>query len=408
MNYILLILLFITCQHSGFAATFTINKPELFQKTLKNCQAYDTVVVEPGLYRVKQIFIDKPLYLRGIGMPVLDGEMKYEVITIRSANVTVSGFKIMNSGRSSMQDLAGIRILNSRNVTIEKNHLVNTFFGIYSQYGEHCRILNNKLEASAKLEQRSGNGIHCWKSDSMVIRNNSIKGHRDGIYFEFVTNSVITGNRSSGNLRYGLHFMFSNDDIYTSNIFSDNGAGVAVMFSKNVSMLHNSFQNNWGDAAYGLLLKEISDGMIQDNLFANNTSGIYMEGANRVTVEKNIFRDNGWGIKIQSSCLDVNVNTNNFIGNTFDIATNGSLQVNNFNGNYWDRYDGYDLDKNHLGDIPYHPVSMFSMLIEKYPASMLLFRSFITNLLDRTEKIIPSIIPENLVDNTPLMKQVAL
>ena len=133
-----------------------------------------------------------------------------------------------------------------------------------------------------------------------------------------------------------------------------------------------------------------------------------MEGANRVTVEKNIFSNNGWGIKIQSSCLDVNVHTNNFIGNTFDIATNGSLQVNNFNGNYWDRYDGYDLDKNHLGDIPYHPVSMFSMLIEKYPASMLLFRSFITNLLDRTEKIIPSIIPENLVDNTPLMKQVAL
>ena len=34
---------------------------------------------------------------------------------------------------------------------------------------------------------------------------------------------------------------------------------------------------------------------------------------------------------------------------------------------------------------------------------MMLFRSFITSLLDKTEKLIPSLTPENLKDNTPLM-----
>jgi nitrous oxidase accessory protein len=36
---------------------------------------------------------------------------------------------------------------------------------------------------------------------------------------------------------------------------------------------------------------------------------------------------------------------------------------------------------------------------------MMLFRSFITSLMDKTEKIIPSITPENLKDDYPLMRK---
>lgn len=64
---------------------------------------------------------------------------------------------------------------------------------------------------------------------------------RDGIYLEFADNCEITNNQSIDNLRYGLHFMFSNDDIYRGNIFENNGAGVAVMFSKELKcMIINS------------------------------------------------------------------------------------------------------------------------------------------------------------------------
>ena len=87
-----------------------------------------------------------------------------------------------------------------------------------------------------------------------------------------------------------------------------------------------------------------------------------------------------------TSCVDVILDQNNFIGNTFDVGTNGSLVLNTFNNNYWDKYEGYDLNKDKIGDIPYRPVSMYSMIVEKYPPAMILFRSFITSLLDRTEK----------------------
>ena len=202
--------------------------------------------------------------------------------------------------------------------------------------------------------------------------------------------------------------MFSNDDSYISNLFKNNGAGVAVMFSKSLKMFNNTFEENWGDSAYGLLLKEISDGYIFNNHFIKNTAAIYMEGTSRIKMEKNVFESNGWAIKVQASCMDNELVSNNFLGNTFDISTNGSLVLNTFNSNYWDKYEGYDLDKNGTGDVPYHPLSLFAVLTEKNPSSMLLFRSFMITLLDKSEKVLPSITPDNFIDNTPLMKSLPL
>ena len=110
-------------------------------------------------------------------------------------------------------------------------------------------------------------------------------------------------------------------------------------------------------------------------------------------------------MQIQASCMDINIIKNNFIGNTFDVGTNGSLMLNNFNNNYWDKYEGYDLNKDQIGDVPFRPVSLYSLIVEKNPPAMMLFRSFITSLMDKTEKILPSITPENLQDKFPMMKK---
>ena len=79
-----------------------------------------------------------------------------------------------------------------------------------------------------------------------------------------------------------------------------------------------------------------------------------------------------------------------------------------FNGNYWDKYEGYDLDKNGVGDVPFHPLSLFSVITENNPSAMLLFRSFMITLLDKSEKVLPSITPDNFVDKTPLMHSLPL
>lgn len=366
----------------------------------------DTVLVLPGTYKEGNIIINKPISLIGEGMPILDGEKKHEPISVKSAHVTIQGFKIKGSGHSSINDVAGIKIYNTHHVKVLDNVLDDNFFGVYSQNSKHLEIIGNQIKAYGTAEQLIGNGIHGWKSDSLLIENNEIIGHRDGVYLEFVTHTHVNKNHSEGNLRYGLHFMFSHDNSYVENIFRANGAGVAVMYTKNVHMENNKFEENWGDSAYGLLLKDISDSKIINNTFDRNTTGIFMEGSNRIHIENNLFQGNGWSVKIQASCMDNDFKNNNFLQNTFDVATNGTLTLNNFENNYWDKYEGYDLDKDGIGDIPFRPVSLFSMLVERYPSAMLLFRSFMVTLFDRTEKLLPSLTPEGLKDEKPRMKSV--
>jgi nitrous oxidase accessory protein len=368
----------------------------------------DTVFVDKGLYCEGNIVIDKPLVLKGIGNPVLDGQKKYEIISIKSPYVTVDGFFVKNSGQSSMQDISGIRVHNTHHVAVTGNTLEDNFFGIYLQQSSHCIVKNNRLTAFGKAEHLIGNGIHSWKSDSLLVLNNFITGHRDGIYLEFTTNSEVQKNISHGNLRYGLHFMFAHHNNYTFNTFSNNGAGVAVMYTHHVNMKGNIFKDNWGDAAYGILLKEITDSHIEHNEFSGNTMAIFMEGASRIRINNNKFNANGWALKIQASCMDNSIGKNNFRGNTFDVATNSSLVLNTFDKNYWDKYEGYDLNKDGIGDVPYRPVSLFSMIVERYPPAMILFRSFMVTLLDRTEKMIPGMTPEQLKDTMPSMKPLNL
>ncbi|WP_449436865.1 nitrous oxide reductase family maturation protein NosD [Pedobacter steynii] len=378
------------------------------QKAIDLSQNGDTILVDPGIYKEKNIIIQKSVTLKGINYPVLDGENKHAIISIKASNATVEGFKLQHTGRSEIRDLGAIMIYDSYKITALNNILEDSNFGIYVQNSKRCTIKDNSITAYGKDEVQSGNGIHCWRSDSLVIVGNKIKGHRDGLYFEFVKNSLIWRNVSTRNVRYGIHFMFSNHNTYVSNVFERNEAGVAVMYSKNIHMYNNHFLNNWGDAAYGILLKDITDSDISGNHFTKNTVGLHMEGCSRIKLYKNIFSRNGWAVKIQASCDNNDFTMNNFIGNTFDVGTNGSLVLNKFTGNFWDKYEGYDLFKDNTGDVPYHPVSMYSMIIDSNPAALMLFRSLIVSLLDKTEKILPGVTPENLKDNEPVMRQIPL
>lgn len=368
----------------------------------------DTITVYPGIYKEHDLSLDKNVYLKGIDHPTIDGENITTVISVHANGATIDGFKIINSGISQRSDLAGILIVDSYHVVIKNNKVSNNQFGIYSQHSRSCTIKDNIINSNAKNEVLSGNGIHAWRSDSLLIIGNHVSGHRDGIYFEFVTNSLVWRNISRKNIRYGIHFMFSHHDTYISNIFEKNESGVAVMYTNHVHMYNNYFLDNWGAAAYGILLKDITDSDISGNHFSHNTTAIEMEGGNRNNLYKNTFNNNGWAIKISASSIENNIYDNNFFSNTFDIATNGTMVVNTFNGNYWDKYEGYDLNRDGVGDVPYHPVSMYSMIIQSNPAALMLFRSIIVSLLDKTEKLLPGITPENLKDDRPYMKPLKL
>ena len=389
------------------ARTIVVGKDQpitSIRKAIELAKEKDTILVQAGIYKEGNIVVNKNIILLGQNYPVLDGEKKFEIFTVSGVNITIKGFQLQNCGQSAMNDYASIKVIDAKNILIEDNRVINSFFGIHFGNSSYITIRHNSISGSPTSEQNTGNGIHLWKCNHALIDHNYITGHRDGIYFEFVTESTIQNNLSEKNIRYGLHFMFSNDDNYFNNTFNNNGAGVAVMYSHKVKMEGNNFQMNWGPSSYGILLKDISDSYIQHNTFYKNSVGIHMEGSSRINAFKNIFKENGWAIKVQASCDDNNFYQNNFYGNSFDIATNGTMMLNKFYNNYWDKYEGYDRNKDGVGDVPYHPVSMYSMIVEQNPNSLILLRSFMVSLLDKAEKAIPSLTPENLTDDKPMIK----
>ena len=401
------VLLLVFACHFAFSKTIMVSK-ESTQKSIKEAiniaVPFDTILVKPGHYIEYDIQIDKPLYIIGEDLPVIDGDHKSEIIIIMSDSVLFKGFQIQNVGFSFIKDWAGIKIDNTDYCTIEDNILLDSYFGIYLKKSNYSIIRNNILRGIAKDEVNSGNGIHLWYCDNITIEKNQISGHRDGIYFEFVEHSNISENLSENNIRYGLHFMFSDHDDYIGNTFKNNGTGVAVMFSNFINMKNNFFMDNWGTSNYGLLFKEIYDGELSGNVFQNNTTAIFADGSNRIKIINNEFRSNGWAMNIFSSCMDNEIAYNNYISNTFDLTTNGTRHTNNYHDNYWDQYAGYDLDKDGVGDVPYRPVKLFSYLIGKVPEAIILLRSFFIDMINLAEKVAPVLTPQSLMDERPRMK----
>lgn len=410
MRYLITILLIaFACTGSARMIIVGPNQPvRTLKQAITLANDNDTILLEPGIYHEGSVTLRKSISIIGQKGAILDGEKKYETLLISGKNILIKGLEFRNSGYSAMNDFASIKLVDCSHVIIESNAVFNAYFAIHISNSSFVTVRNNTIAGTPRSEQLTGNGIHLWKSNNALIENNHIQGQRDGIYFEFVTFSTIRNNRSEKNIRYGLHFMFSNDDNYINNTFHDNGAGVAVMYSKKVKMEGNHFEQNWGPSAYGILLKDISDSYISHNTFFKNTVAIHLEGTSRIKIERNSFKENGWAIKVQASCENNDFTQNNFKGNSFDVGTNGSISLNTFANNYWDKYEGYDINKDGIGDIPYHPVSMYSMIVEQNPATLMLFRSFTVQLLDKAEKAIPSLTPENLTDEKPLMKALKL
>ena len=107
----------------------------------------DTILVASGSYKEGNLIISKQLTLIGDKYPIIDGQNKYEVFSIKASKVVIDGFKISHSGTSNLEDYAGIKIYDSREVTIQNNILDDTYFGIYLQYAKNCLIKNNQLKA---------------------------------------------------------------------------------------------------------------------------------------------------------------------------------------------------------------------------------------------------------------------
>ena len=387
------------------ATIYTIDSKESLFKNYDECSAGDTLFIKAGEYNIPELVIAKAITLIGESGAVLDATDQGQLVKITADSVVVQGLTFQHVQTSFIDDNAAVKVDNAKYCSIQNNVFRDTFFAIYLAKSQNIKIVGNQIHSNATRESTSGNGIHLWYCKDIHISENKVTGHRDGIYLEFVRDSFIVRNFSANNLRYGLHFMFSDNCTYSYNTLQENGAGVAVMYTKKVKMTDNKFYHNWGSAAFGLLLKEIADSYIQRNKFIQNSVGLYAESSNRNVVQGNTFTQNGWAVKIMGNCLQNEFTQNEFLGNSFDVATNSQFNYNNFRANYWDKYTGYDLNRDGVGDVPYRPVSLFSYLVEKNEPALVLLNSFFIEMLNVAEKALPILTPGTLEDPVPRMRR---
>jgi nitrous oxidase accessory protein len=365
----------------------------------------DVVLVPAGTYREPTIVVRTAgVTLAGRDWPVLDGAGERAVLILEANDVTVRGLVVTGTGISNLEDRAGIRARNAHRCRIEGNRLRDNLFGIYLERSAGCVVRNNEVEASGTSQTTSGNGIHLWQSPDALVEDNHVTGQRDGIYFEFSSGGLTRRNVSERNQRYGLHFMYSDSCRYERNTFAANAAGVAVMYSRGVTIAYNRFADAWGGGAYGLLLKEILGGELRGNAFERNSTGLFLEGAARLAIRDNDFTQNGWAARVFADATDNHFTGNRFRANAFDVTTNSRSANSTFEGNWWDAYRGYDLNRDGVGDVPFHPVRLFALVVEQHPASLLLLRSPTVAVLDAAERVLPMLTPEALVDRRPLIR----
>lgn len=370
----------------------------------------DIIEVHAGTYD-ENVILDRSVQLVGVGRPVIRGTGHASVVMVTADHCAVRGFVIEHSGGMLVDEDSGI-LLKSSNNQIENNDLRDVLFGIYLLQSDHNYIAGNTIVGRPLLDFGDrGSGIHIWNSSYNTLERNTISEARDGMYLQNAYHSQIRDNRIH-DLRYGLHYMFSEDNEFEGNLFYNNVAGAAIMYSKRIGLRRNAFLHNRGFASYGVLFQEAQDCTAEDNIVSDNAVGIFMEALKKSALRRNLVAGNDVALKVFFSATGNRFEKNNFIENLSPLELVGRRSDNLWNGpvagNYWSDYEGFDLDEDGVGDLPYRIQNIFEHLEAEMPLLRLYLFSPAAQSLALAERGFPVFQEERDTDNRPLMKPVAI
>jgi nitrous oxidase accessory protein len=376
------------------------------QRALAEAQSGDVIFVQPGIYE-GNLVLDKRVRLVGVGRPLIRGTGSGSIILVRAPECVLQGFVIEHSGGSLIDEDSGILLHSSRNRLID-NELRDVLFGIYFYESNDNVVRRNSIRGRTQLEQgERGAGLHFWNCLRNTIERNVISGTRDGMYLQNASESRIAGNRIS-DVRYGLHYMYSNDNVFEDNVFRDNVAGAAIMYSTRIQLRRNQFVHNRGFSSFGILFQDSTAIVVEQNVIADNGSGVFAEALRNSRFQKNLISGNDIALEMFASAEGNEFSENNFIANLTPIhvvgRTTGSRWTSGGRGNYWSEYDGYDLDGDGIGDVPFHIQNLYEKLEANHPRLRLYFQSPAAQALVAAERAFPIMRTAAETDLRPLMR----
>ena len=269
----------------------------------------DAVLVLPGNFGEPRIVVAVPVTIlgRGKSRPSTARE-RHEILTITADRVThsavsacaTSGTAAPRTGRRS-----GWRACAA--APSSGDRIIEACFGIYAaQVPQTVSSPTTSSRVVARLRPPRATPIHLFQSDGFTVARDRIHGHRDGVCLEFSPRARIFDDESAANLRYGLqfHVLLTPATIAAADS-AGNGAGVAVMYSRAITMIGGPLRGRLGAGS----LRSAAEGDQgpagwSGNVLSGNSTGICAEGSDRIVIAGSRFLGNGWAVRLMADATD--------------------------------------------------------------------------------------------------------
>jgi len=213
--------------------------------------------------------------------------------------------------------------------------------------------------------------------------------------------------------RYSIHFMFATYNLVEHNRFYDNAVGVYLMYTEGVHVKYNLISHATGATGMGLGFKEASDAIIEGNEIIYCAVGVHSDLSpfqpdTKIEFRNNRIAYNGIGMMFTSE-LGGNVATGNvFEGNLTHVAQAGRNTggLNEWRGNYWDDYQGFDRNRDNVGDTAYELYAFADRIWMEIPQARFFKTSPALELLDFLERLAPFSSPDLMLrDEAPRFRK---
>ncbi len=389
-----------------------ISQANTLQQMIDSAKPGAVIKLKKDIY-YGDIVIKKPITIDGQNQAIVDGEGKGNVITILSDNVTIKNLIIQNSGSQGWEMDAGIAVKKAKHVKIIHNVIKNCLYGIQTKYMHYSLIEDNDISSKPyKQVGIRGDAIRLWWSHHNLVKGNFVHDSRDVIIW-FCRHDTLE-DQTTIRSRYGIHFMYSNYDKVINYRGDHNMVGIYDMYTTNVIIDGALITNNNTVTAIGLGLKDASNLVAKNITIEHCTRGIFIdESPYEPGTSCKFINDRFY---FNTIALDFNTDItrkknifihDDFVGNYRDIRVSGGMldaRRGYWSYNYWDRYIGYDLNHDGIGDIPYFEMKYSDVLSEDKPSLRLFTGSPIFTFIKFIQKLVPFSKPHVLlVDKTPLM-----
>ncbi|MCK9545657.1 MAG: nitrous oxide reductase family maturation protein NosD [Sulfurospirillaceae bacterium] len=369
------------------------------------------IELEPGEYH-GNITISKPITIDGKDQSAhIVGEQKGSIISIKSSNVVIKNLTIRGSGDSHEKIDSAIVAVDSNYITIENNHIEDALFGIDLQQVNRSKVINNYITSKPYALGLRGDGIRLWYAHDNVVSDNTLHKSRDLVVWYSSGNEIDRNYGEYG--RYSLHFMYAGKNLVRDNEFRYNSVGIFFMYSSGTVATGNIVRNSIGAFGVGLGMKDASGFTIEDNIMIYNARGIFNDQSPFQPDQPNIYKRNkilynSSGLEFQG-IREASIFIDNTIKGNMEPVVNAdsvnNLHMNEWKNNYWDTYEGYDLNKDGIGDIPFNHYSYADRLWSYKPSIKFFYGSVVIDLLNFLAKMAPFSEPELLAtDLEPLME----